>query len=177
MTLALLLEATGELTGWDFDCEACDYYQKRIRGCGKAPMVPDWDGESDVLSTYERPWTPRWWMELVDKTGTLLPDDLAEQLWPYSDQGEAIEVTGTPWRCCPAWYARFSSPSARAAAKRAYDLLDWKEVGSLEHVQDGDLLDWQIDLIGVAKRARAAYQKRSIQRNQTTPSQQGEEKS
>ena len=159
----MLLESTGELVGHGLECDNCSPYDKGIRGCGTAPRVPDWDGVSTYFSGRERPWTARYWLELCEKTQTVDPADLAEQLWPYANIGDAIDVTGSPWPCCPAWFARFSSDGGRQAAFRAFQLLDWREDGALASIDDGPLLEWQVDLIGVAKRARGAHQMRRIE--------------
>lgn len=157
---------------YGLDCDLCSGQLKESRGCGVAPWSLRFDdnGQSSGL----HPFTPRYLWERAEWAGPATPVDmLAEELWELADLGDAISCTGSPWRCCPAWYARFSSHGARKAAADAFELERWRDSGALSSRRSSPLQPWQVTLIDVASRALNAYRMRDFdRRNPRSPKQE-----
>jgi len=161
----VLLDAWGELDY--FDCETCSAYDKRELGCGTAPIVeaPDTlvDFRARPQKTRPRYWTPGLWHEQAEMRQEDLSAELAEDLYPFAAWGGVVGATGSPFRCCPAWYARFSPPGAIDAVHHAAKLLRWRESGALSAITSGTLQQWEIDLVEIASRMHNAKEQRDMQ--------------
>lgn len=100
MTLARILDVRGEFARLGFDCKACkkDRELNEMRGCGVSPINMNgvaWDADKWLAS------------ELQLSGGAMPAAHLATPHYTWANIGKAMELTGSPWPCCPAWFSRF----------------------------------------------------------------------
>jgi len=121
-----VLERSGELKRLGFDCKACqsDPFTQASRGCGVRPVVDDpYHGEVEI--------------DLLALLGRMPADATVDEVkractsaWLLADIGHAIDITGSPWPWCPAWFARFHRGPELVEVDRAIRGANWARRGA-----------------------------------------------
>lgn len=164
MTLALLADAWGSLD--DLDCRACEGDLREQRGCGRPPIVPDVDADTDEVKG-QVAWTlPFFRRSCADRE--LRPDDeAAEGFYALGGRAGACAVTGSPWEMCPRAYLRDDLPTysadAHRAAHRALRLYGLPERVPLTAVARLPLVPGQVTLLSLIERARGWREARQVE--------------
>jgi len=108
-----------------FDCSTCDQHgRKEERGCGVKPIYDDHQG-------VPQEWDAEAFLDAIED-GT--PDKIirkhATATWWLADIGHAIDITGSPWPYCPAYFARFMDGPFVADVDRAIKGAKWTRKGA-----------------------------------------------
>jgi len=141
----------------DLDCNECSDEDKQWRGCGRAPRFPVIEVDEHTFESrqVERVWTPTWWFQWCEESEHEPSDISACDQWEWGGLGGAVELTHTPWDCCPRSYLRqdMMDRDAMEAAQYAIQLYQWREKGSLTALEPGPLTPGMIDLVRLAERS------------------------
>lgn len=160
MTLAAVAAARGELD--ELSCGRCDEQRKHERGCGRPPTLPDW-GEDDRTWQGYKLWNPEEWRARAIRKGVEPTGEDASSFYSLANVGDAVELLGQPWPCCPRYFEAFAPVDAQIAVSHVFRLDAWRQSGGLEAVTELPLLHWQVDLLDLIERARQLRQRKQIE--------------
>ena len=142
------------------ECEDCDDDQKAMRGCGVSPLIPSWDSRGKIVGHVY--WSYAHFIEQCERTDVCEDGESAAQWYPHADVGEITALMGSPWMCCPRWYAAFAPPQISALVHRVLRLVRWRASGQLSEITGTPLIPAAVDLIQLAEAARSAQEAREM---------------